>query len=230
MQTHVYHFLCNDAYMSNSIADRIKRLRKEAGLSQQKVADAIGVSRVAVTKWESGQTQDMKRSSLSGMAKLFKVSVEELIGGKPKSINVSPTLLTSTRIVPLIAKVPAGNWRTIFDDFSPGAGMSYELASEECGPNTFALIVSGDSMEPDFKEGDKIFVDPDKTPKPGSFVVARNHHLEPTFKQYKARGVDANGKELFELVPLNDSYPTIRSDEFEIEIIGTVTEFRRPLK
>ena len=37
-----------------NIADRIQNLRKTKGLSQEQLADAIGVSRQAVSKWESG--------------------------------------------------------------------------------------------------------------------------------------------------------------------------------
>lgn len=37
-----------------SIADRIQTLRKSKGISQEELADKIGVSRQAVSKWESG--------------------------------------------------------------------------------------------------------------------------------------------------------------------------------
>ena len=39
-----------------SIADRIQTLRKSKGISQEELADKIGVSRQAVSKWESGQS------------------------------------------------------------------------------------------------------------------------------------------------------------------------------
>lgn len=39
-----------------NIADRIQTLRKTKGLSQEQLADEIGVSRQAVSKWESEQT------------------------------------------------------------------------------------------------------------------------------------------------------------------------------
>lgn len=40
-----------------SIADRIQTLRKSKGISQEELADKIGVSRQAVSKWESGVSQ-----------------------------------------------------------------------------------------------------------------------------------------------------------------------------
>ncbi len=39
-----------------SIADRIQTLRKSKGISQEELADKIGVSRQAVSKWESGDS------------------------------------------------------------------------------------------------------------------------------------------------------------------------------
>lgn len=81
MQTTVVSPSCNTGYMKESVGDRIKRLRKQAQLSQQAVADAVGVSRVAVTKWESGQTKDMRLDSLRGLAKLFGIQLEVLLDG-----------------------------------------------------------------------------------------------------------------------------------------------------
>ena len=37
-----------------NIADRIKILRKRRGISQEELADKMGVSRQAISKWESG--------------------------------------------------------------------------------------------------------------------------------------------------------------------------------
>jgi len=69
-----------------SLDQRIKRLRESKGLSQQAVADKLGVSRVAVTKWENGMTANLKLSNLLGFCELFSISVEELVRGNcPKA-------------------------------------------------------------------------------------------------------------------------------------------------
>jgi len=65
-----------------TIGQRIKKRREEAGASQQYVADKVGVSRVAVTKWESGHTSNLKLDNLMKLCKLLDISVEYLIYGE----------------------------------------------------------------------------------------------------------------------------------------------------
>ena len=42
--------------MNMSIAERLQELRKQAGYSQEQVAEMLGISRQAISKWESGQS------------------------------------------------------------------------------------------------------------------------------------------------------------------------------
>lgn len=37
-----------------TLAEKLKSMRKQAGLSQEQLAEKLGVSRQAVTKWETG--------------------------------------------------------------------------------------------------------------------------------------------------------------------------------
>ena len=60
------------------LKDRIALARKQAGLSQEQLGEKLGVSRQAVSKWESG-TADPSTSNLLALAKLFGVSAEELL-------------------------------------------------------------------------------------------------------------------------------------------------------
>ena len=135
------------------------------------------------------------------------------------------------RRIPVIDYVQAGAWREIADPFPPGMAFEYLISFAELSGNAFALRIKGDSMQPDFVEGDVIVVDPAVSPRPGSFVVAKNGGEEATFKKYRSRGVDpATGDDIFELVPLNDDYPTLRSDECRCVIIGTAVEVRKRLR
>ncbi len=131
------------------------------------------------------------------------------------------------RPVPRISFVQAGVWTEAVDPYEQGAGDDYLLTQLDLGPNAFALTVRGESMEPEFKEGDSIIIDPDVKPSPGDFVVAKNAQEEATFKKYRPRGVNEQGEQVIELVPLNDDFPSLRSDYTPLQIIGTMMEHRR---
>jgi phage repressor protein C with HTH and peptisase S24 domain len=108
---------------------------------------------------------------------------------------------------------------------------AYKRTEREPSSETFALRVVGDSMEPDFREGDVIVVDPLRQPRPGSFVVAlTNSSGTAMFKQYRDLGIDERGKRVFELFSLNEFYPPWRSDREAIGIIGTVIQHQRNFK
>lgn len=143
--------------------------------------------------------------------------------------NVSETLSVGKR-VPLISWVQAGNWSEVADYLSPGDGDDWLPVYQEVGPHTFALIIKGDSMEPEFRDGDTIIVDPDVSPGPGDYVVAKNSEEEATFKKYRPRGRNEKGESYFELVPLNEDYEPMRSDFQSIRIIGTAVDHIRRLR
>lgn len=131
------------------------------------------------------------------------------------------------RHIPLISYVQAGTWTSIVDNFQPGDADEFLLTDQELSESAFALQIKGDSMLPEFKEGDRVIIDPMVQPNPGDFVVAKNGDDEATFKKYRPRGVNENGTVLFELVPLNEDYPSLHSGVTPIVIVGTMVEHRK---
>ena len=61
-----------------SLGEAIKSHRIRCQMTQEFVADALGVSRQSVSKWETGAS-DPGTSNLIALAKLFKISPEELL-------------------------------------------------------------------------------------------------------------------------------------------------------
>ena len=61
-----------------SLGEAIKANRLRCQMTQEFVAETIGVSRQAVSKWESGAS-DPSTSNLVALAKLFGISPEELL-------------------------------------------------------------------------------------------------------------------------------------------------------
>lgn len=60
------------------LGERIKEHRKKCGMSQEKVAELVGVSRQAVTKWESGQSAP-STENLFKLAEIFGTTVDLLL-------------------------------------------------------------------------------------------------------------------------------------------------------
>lgn len=61
-----------------SLGKSIKTYRQRCQMTQEFVAESLGVSRQAVSKWENGAS-DPSTSNLIALAKLFKISLEELL-------------------------------------------------------------------------------------------------------------------------------------------------------
>ena len=72
--------------MEMTLGKRIAALRKEKGLKQDALAEILGVSPQAVSKWENDQTcPDI--GLLPKLAELLEVSVDELLSGKKKELT-----------------------------------------------------------------------------------------------------------------------------------------------
>ena len=72
-----------------NIGKYIKKLRKENNLSQEKLADKLGVTYQAVSKWERGlNLPDM--TTLKEISNLFNVNIDDIINGEnPKKIKLN---------------------------------------------------------------------------------------------------------------------------------------------
>ena len=66
------------AASARSLGEVLKRRRTECKMTQEFVAEALGVSRQAVSKWESGAS-DPSTANLIALAKLFGATPEELL-------------------------------------------------------------------------------------------------------------------------------------------------------
>lgn len=64
------------------LSERIRDLRKNAGYSQQQIAQKMHLSQGAISQWETGQTVPAA-DQLVGLSQIFGISVDELLGVKP---------------------------------------------------------------------------------------------------------------------------------------------------
>jgi SOS-response transcriptional repressor LexA len=181
-----------------SIHKLIREGRARLGMTEQEFADAAGVSRGAVQQWEKEGGTAPRRKNQPRVAELLGLTVAQLMSGE-SNVESGPEI---RGVVALLSAVQAGAYKMHVDNFHPDDGGSELVAtSVPIKRYTFALRVTGDSMEPEFREGMVIIVEPELEPTPGDFVIAKNADEETTFKQLVKDGAD------WYLKPLNDRYP-----------------------
>lgn len=85
------------------IGNKILELRKKNSLSQEELAEKIGVARQTISKWELGETSpDLKQSK--ELSKIFNVSLDELVDNDIKDILIERTSNTE-KLAGLIIKI-----------------------------------------------------------------------------------------------------------------------------
>ena len=70
--------------MEEGMAQRIKTLRQEKGLTLEQVADVVGVGKSTVRKWETGMIANMKRDKIADLAKALGTTPAYLMGWDEK--------------------------------------------------------------------------------------------------------------------------------------------------
>lgn len=77
-----------------TISERIQQLRKNKGMSQEELADKVGVSRQAVSKWESNQSlPDIEKIIL--LSNYFDVTTDYLLKGTEPTLNITKSKIDS---------------------------------------------------------------------------------------------------------------------------------------
>lgn len=129
---------------------------------------------------------------------------------------------TPLRKIPVLDFVQAGLWReVVYDGLNP-MGWTYSDYQGRNPDEIFSVTIAGMSMSPRFMPNDKLVIDPNLAPQPGDFVVACNNDHEVTFKKYRVTGYDEEGREHFQLLPLNPDFAPLDSKINHIRIIGVV--------
>ena len=95
--------------MEKGMAQRIKTLRQEKGLTLEQVAAVVGVGKSTVRKWETGMIANMKRDKIASLAKALGTTPEYLMGWEEKNNSPSELELTEGEkaLIKLLRRVPA---------------------------------------------------------------------------------------------------------------------------
>lgn len=117
-----------------SLGENIREKRKELKLSQEYIADQLGVSRQAVSKWETGQTEPTAKN-LVELAQLFGITVSELIEPDEIMHDNQPTK-------PARNKVFRKNMEVMVVAFYSGAIIMTGIKTNDRGFYIYAAILA----------------------------------------------------------------------------------------
>jgi len=135
-----------------------------------------------------------------------------------------PAPLGKMRKIPVVSWVAAGKWTETGETYLEEDVIDW-IETDVKGEHNFGLKIKGDSMEPEFHEGDVLVISPHAKAENGDYVIVKNHEEEATFKQYKRYD---NTKILH---PLNPKYnDIILNKDLVYRIVGVVMEKKKRYK
>ena len=199
----------------------IKTLLVEKSLTQKALTDYLGISKNAFTNWSNGSNTSYIKH-LPKIAEFFNVSVDYLLGRDSKEEKFKEPVITSDVVTfPVLGKIAAGYDSIAVEDWGseiieiPKAYLKGRDRSE-----FFVLEVKGDSMYPEYREGDKVLVLKQTTLNTSGTVGAVLYDGDyATLKKVTY----APGEDWLELSPINPMYPPKRIEGADLErcrIIG----------
>lgn len=194
-------------------SDNLKALRYERHITQQQLADALGLSRSTIGMYEKGEREPDFETS-EAIADYFNVRLDDLVGRKNANALLSPTISTDTVTFPVIGEIAAGYNHCAVEDWS---GETVEIPTYYLKgrkqDDFFVLSVKGDSMYPLYMDGDKVLILRQSTLNHSGEIGAIVYDDYATLKKVEY----VNGEDWLRMVPINPQYPPKRVESAELE-------------
>ncbi|MEI7463141.1 MAG: helix-turn-helix domain-containing protein [Candidatus Taylorbacteria bacterium] len=166
--------------MTNKYIQKIKELRSEKGLSQEQVANVIGVSRPTYNAIEAGK-QELSADEIQKLAKYYSISVDELLSGiTPDIEKYKQMILTYLRMnlsnkgdgkVPktkLAKLLYLADFAWFYENLKSMSGMQYRKLAYGPVPDTFFRAID------ELAEAGKIFVEPKTDGEKEMFLISES--------------------------------------------------------
>jgi repressor LexA len=135
-----------------TMAENIRRLRIQYGMTQEELGNHLGVQKSAIRKYESGMVENIPRTSIQKMAELFNVRPSYLMGFEDNTLPQGARMIVRKRL-PMLGNVACGE--PIFAE----EGYDTYIDVEGNTNADFCLTAKGDSMiNARIFDGDILFV------------------------------------------------------------------------
>ncbi len=204
------------------IGENIARLRERENMTQEELALKVGVTRAALSHYEKNR-REPDYDTLSKFSKVFRVTVDELLGNEPIRPTLAPPLppdlIPATRTVPILGSIPCGIPAAEYED-----RLGEEFLPPDLPPGEYYyLYARGDSMEPTISDGEKVLIQVTTDVFNGRIYAVLIDHESTLKRVYRYDG-------RIELVPDNPKYPRQVYSSANIYIHGLVIRATRDIK
>lgn len=157
------------------------RTKLNEGLTQRELAARVGVSQGTINNILA-DVYPQKLQVLERFAQFFGIDLSKILSTQHRQFpTVNETVpvykrtssqpTSTSKKVPILTYTQAGTLQKR-GALPPHQSIQDYVEADLPGTNNFALRVSGNEMEPEFREGDIIVVNPDIQPRPNEFVIA----------------------------------------------------------
>lgn len=213
----IYNIRNTKGVYKMTIGERIKKRRIDIGLSADELAEATGKSRATIFRYENGDIASLPISVLEPIAKALRTTPGYLMGWDGKHVNTlfhSPNITKDTTTYRILGDIAAGYDLTAEENWE---GEEIEIPNsyiKGSKDNYFVLRVKGDSMYPDYQDGDCVLIRKqsslDHSGQIGAVLFDGDY---ATLKRVEYK----QGEDWMKLIPINTSYAPkiIRNDELE---------------
>jgi len=195
------------------ITNRIKELRKQRGLTQLELANALSLQRSALSNYEA-EVSSPDIEIATRIAQFFGVSVEYLFGKTDTT--------RSTVLIPVYGRIAAGVPIGAVEDISGYEEVDTQLT---LGQDVICLQVAGHSMEPRICDGDVAIIAVQPEVDNGEIAAVMVGAEEATLKKVNKT------EDGIMLIPLNTAFNTMYYTKEEVRsmpitILGKLVELR----
>lgn len=208
---------------SKVIAQNIKKLMAEDFITESELARQTELPQTTINRLLLGITVDPRTNTLLPIAKYFGVSIDYLLGQDHGSEQRIPGTRNQNnpntwRHIPIIEWQDVLSWNFKMKNYTPSSHSNWITTENDVSSTSFALKTSS-FMEPRFKKGSIIIVDPDFNMKDGNYIIISIANSEPTVRKIIKDGSDIYLKKVYQ----NDEPNLLQKKD---KIIGTIVETR----
>lgn len=201
--------------------DRVYNSRKKINKTLEEVAKEVGVSAATISRYESGEIENIRRDKIAKLAKALDVTPAYLMGWEEET-NIEQIEPINSIKIPVVGRIPAGTPIEAIEDIIEYIDIPENWTNGN--KEYFGLIVRGDSMYPLLLDGDTVVIKRQEAAETGDICACYINGYDATLKRISLT------EHSITLKPENPNYPPkTYTHPGEVTIAGKVIEVRRKI-